>query len=119
MWACFCTHMKIIELDQNRINKSPDEISVIVSNSLVQDKNIIHRIELRLYIEETDAKRGTYYLITSFVDTDLGSVEMIYEEGFLGQDPLGRATRFLISTLGISGLVLRSLISLHGKSNQI
>ena len=111
--------MKIIELDQNRIDKSPDATSVIVSDNLVQGENTIHRVELRLYIEDTDIKRGTYYLITSFVDTDLGSVEMIYEEGFLGQDPLGRATRFLTSTLGISSLVLRSLISLNSKSSQI
>jgi len=52
-------------------------------------------------------------LITSFVETDKGSVEMIYDEGFRGEDPLSRAAEFLTSNLGVSGLILRSIISLR------
>ena len=30
-------------------------------------------------------KLGVFSLITSFVETDVGSVEMIYDEGFRGE----------------------------------
>ncbi len=116
-YVCIC--MKIIELDSNRISKQPDETSVILSTSLHHEEHVINRVELRLYVEHTDVKHGQHYLITSFVDTDIGSVEMIYDEGFLGQDPLVRATNFLTSTLGISSLILRSLISLHDRANNV
>ena len=55
-------------------------------------------------------------MITSFVETDHGSVEMIYDEGFRGEDALLRASEFLKSNLGISGLILRSVIALREKS---
>jgi len=71
---------------------------------------------LRLYNERTDEKLGVYSLITSFVETDKGSVEMIYNEGFRGEDSLLRAAKFLTSNLGISGLILRSIISLREKT---
>jgi len=38
---------------------------------------------------------------------------MIYDEGFRGESQLLRASEFLKSTLGISGLILRSIISLR------
>jgi hypothetical protein len=63
-----------------------------------------------------DEKLGVFSLITSFVETNRGSVEMIYDEGFRGENPLLRASEFLTSNLGISGLVLRSIITLREKS---
>ena len=41
---------------------------------------------------------------------------MIYDEGFRGKEPLLRASEFLASNLGISGLILRSIISLREKT---
>ena len=69
-----------------------------------------------IHNERTDQKLGVYSLITSFVETDKGSIEMIYDEGFRGEEPLLRATEFLTSNLGISGLILRSIISLREKT---
>jgi hypothetical protein len=40
---------------------------------------------------------------------------MIYDEGFLGEDALSRAFTFLTTNLGLSGLVLRSIISIRQK----
>ena len=40
---------------------------------------------------------------------------MIYDEGFLGSDALSRAYGFLTTNLGLSALVLRSVISIRGK----
>ena len=99
-----------------RVNKTQDSVEVLLSSgNFVQDGFTISKVELRLYNERTDDKLGSYSLITSFVETDRGSVEMIYDEGFRGEESLLRAAEFLSSTLGISGLVLRSIISLREK----
>ncbi len=109
--------MIIVDLhDPQRVNKTPDGVEVLLSSgNFVQDGFTISKVELRLYNERTDEKLGIYSLITSFVETDKGSVEMIYDEGFRGEESLLRAAEFLTSTLGISGLVLRSIISLRKK----
>lgn len=109
--------MKIIDLhDPRRVNRSPDSIEVLFSSGdFIQDDFKISRVELRLYNERIDDKLGVFSLITSFVDTDKGSIEMIYDEGFRGEDSLLRATQFLTSNLGLSGLILRSVIALEEK----
>ena len=78
---------------------------------------LVSKVELRLYKEKTDEKLGVYSLITSFVETDKGSLEMIYDEGFRGDDSLLRAFDFVTSNLGISGIILRSIIALREKIN--
>jgi len=110
--------MNIVDLhDPQRVNRTPDDVEVLLSSgNFVQDGFAISKVELRLYNERTDEKLGDYSLITSFVETDKGSVEMIYDEGFRGEDPLSRAAEFLTSNLGISGLILRSIISLREKT---
>ena len=110
--------MNIIDLhDPLRVDKIPDEVEVLLSSgNFTQDTFVISKVELRLYTERTDEKLGNFSLITSFVETNQGSVEMIYDEGFRGENPLLRASEFLTSNLGISGLVLRSIITLREKS---
>ena len=109
--------MNLVDLhDHQRVNKTPDDIKVLLSSgNFIQDEFTISKVELRLYNERRDEKLGNYSLITSFVETDLGSVEMIYDEGFRGEESLLRAAEFLTSNLGISGLILRSIISLREK----
>ena len=111
--------MTIVDLhDPQRVNRTPDDVKVLLSSgNFTQDNFVISKVELRLYNERTDEKLGVYSLITSFVETDKGSVEMIYDEGFRGEDSLLRAAEFLTSNLGISGLVLRSIISLREKTS--
>ncbi len=109
--------MNIVDLHEpERVNRTPDDVEVLFSSgNFVQDDFTISKVELRLYNERTDQKLGNYSLITSFVETDKGSVEMIYDERFRGEESLSRAAKFLISNLGISGLILRSIISLREK----
>jgi len=110
--------MIIVDLhDPQRVNRTPDGVKVLLSSgNFTQDDFVISKVELRLYNERTDEKLGVYSLITSFVETDKGSVEMIYDEGFRGEGSLLRAAEFLTSNLGISGLILRSIISLREKT---
>ena len=109
--------MKYIDIvDSNRVNRSPDKIIQVLSDGTSVERGYkIKNIELRLYTEKNDKKLGPYSLITSFVETDRGSVEMIYDEGFRGNNSLETSSKFLIENLGISGLILRSLIFLDGK----
>ncbi|HSG84377.1 MAG: hypothetical protein ACE5RS_02935 [Nitrosopumilus sp.] len=109
--------MNIVDLHEpKRVDKTPDEVEVLLSDgNFIQDDFKILRVELRLYSEQIDEKLGVFSLITSFVETDKGSVEMIYDEGFRGEDSLLRASKFLTSNLGISGLILRSVIALQEK----
>ena len=108
---------KIILVDLKRIADPPDRvITLLSSGNFSQDGVIIKTVELRLYIEKIDKKLGPYSLITSYVETDKGSAEMIYDEGFHGQDSIERASNFLESTLGLSALILRSIIALTAEN---
>ncbi len=110
---CFLD-LKIIDLhNPERVNRKPDQIEVLLSSGDFKDQGfLIKKVELRLYKEKIDGKLGIFSLITSFVETDKGTVEMIYDEGFRGEDSLNRAVSFLVSNLGLSSLILRSIITL-------
>jgi len=110
-----CNKMKIIDIsDPERINRLPNSSLTIFSEENFSEHGFkIKKVELRLFIEKTDEKLGPYSLITSLVDTDKGSIEMVYEEGYHGKNTLERSKDFLVSSLGISGLILRSVIALE------
>ena len=107
--------MKIVDLhNPSRVDKNPDDVYLLFdSGNFIQDEFSIKKVELRYYLERTDPHLGPYSLITSFVETDKGSIEMIYDEGFRGQNSLHRTASFIVSNLGISALILRSVISLR------
>jgi hypothetical protein len=109
--------MKYVDISNpERIDRIPNKIIQILSGGTTVEKGYkIINIQLRLYTEKNDKKLGPYSLITSLVETDKGSVEMVYDEGFRGNNALERSSKFLTDNLGISGLILRSLIFLDGK----
>ena len=109
--------MRYIDISNpKRVDRNPDKIIEVLSNdSITESGYVIKNIQLRLYIEKYDEKLGQYSLITSLIETDKGSVEMIYDEGYRGNDALETSSKFLTENLGISGLILRSLIFLDGK----
>ena len=99
--------------DPGRVAGGPDETRVLLSGSYDHGGSTVRRAELRLYREGADASLGPYSLITSYVETDAGSVEMIYDEGYRGGSALEDAARFVSGCLGVSGLVERSLLALR------
>lgn len=107
--------MIIIDMpDPGRIrDKSPDGIIDVMTSSFEEHGFIIKAVRLKQYVEKTDRYLGPYSLITSQVQTDRGTIEMIYDEGFRGDDALNRTVKFLTTNLGISGLILRSVIALE------
>ncbi len=106
--------MKIVDIfNPERIKRSPDKVISLLSSKKFEEHGFsIQKVELRQYLEKKDAKLGNFSLITSYVDTDKGSIEMTYDEGYLGDNALEKISNFLTSNLGISGLILRSVISL-------
>ena len=121
MWELGILDMNIIDMyDPERVSREPDSIEVLFKSSNYDHEGFsVKRVELRHYIEKKDVSLGPYSLITSYVETDKGSVEMIYDEGFRGENSLSRTVQFLVSTLGISGLILRSIITLKEQLDQV
>ena len=109
--------MRYIDISNpERVDRDPDKIIQLLSNGSITEKGYkIKNIQLRLYIEKNDKKLGQYSLITSLIETNKGSVEMIYDEGYRGNNALETSSKFLTENLGVSGLILRSLIFLDGK----
>ncbi|MCA9820834.1 MAG: hypothetical protein KC440_08985 [Nitrosarchaeum sp.] len=106
---------RIIDIsDPSRVSVKPTNVRVLFeSKEFEQEGFLVTRVELRHYLEKNDEELGPFSLITSYVETDKGSVEMVYDEGFRGDDSLNRTVTFLVANLGISGLILRSLITLR------
>ena len=113
--------MKFVDVpDSKRIEKEPDNRNVIFSDGkITQDDVEIKQIELLQYKIKTDENLGEYSVITALVDTDQGQIEILYDEGYRGDDALNESANMLIQNLGLSGLILRSLISLKNKLGKI
>ena len=106
--------MKFVDIpDSKRIEGEPDNRIRIFSDGKIQQDGVeINKIELLQYKTEQDQDLGDYSIITALVDTDQGQIEILYDEGFRGPDALKESANMLIQNLGLSGLILRSLISL-------
>lgn len=112
--------MKIIDLtNPQRVNRAPDKkITLFSSGNYIEQGFQIKTIQLRLYIEKIDEKLGPFSLITTLVETDKGSIEMLYDEGYRGADMLEQTADFLKLHLGLSSLILRSVIALKEASKK-
>jgi len=112
--------MKVIEVvDPERINRAPDKTIVLLSGGkFLEQEHVVKDISLNLYIQKKDEKLGPYSLITAVIETDKGYIEMTYDEGFRGVNALEEAAAFLTSHLGISGLILRSIMQLNQSLNK-
>jgi len=106
--------MKIIDMpNPQRVNRKPDKTLILSSGNFSDQGFLINKVELKLYLEKRDKTNRSYSLITSNVETDKGSVEMIYDEGYRGMNALEEAADFVTKNLGLSGLITRSIISLQ------
>jgi len=113
--------MKFTDIpDSQRIESEPDNRCIIFSDGkITQDGFTIKQIELLCYKINTDQNLGEYSIITALVDTDHGQIEILYDEGYRGNDALSESAKMLIQNLGLSGLILRSLISLKNQLGKI
>ena len=113
--------MKFIDIpDSQRIEREPDNRNMIFADGkIMQDGVEIKQIELLEYKIKKDETLGEYSIITALVDTDQGQIEILYDEGYRGDDALNDSATMLIQNLGLSGLILRSLISLKNELEKI
>ena len=113
--------MKFVDIpDSNRIQREPDERNMIFADGkMSQDGVEIKQIELLQYKIKKDQNLGEYSIITALVNTDKGQIEILYDEGYRGDDALNDSATMLIQNLGLSGLILRSLISLKNELEKI
>ena len=104
--------MKFIDIqDPTRIDKTPDESHEIFSSENFTEQGLlIKKIEMRLYIE----KHGMC-LLTIFLQSDKGEVEMLYNETKYEEDLLINLTKFLTNQLGISSIITRAIIFLKSQ----
>ena len=106
--------MKIIDIpDSKRIQDEPNDRTIIFTDGKIQQDGVeINQIELLQYKIKNDQSLGEYSIITALINTDKGQIEILYDEGYRGNDALKESANMLIQNLGLSGLILRSLISL-------
>ena len=108
------TMIKISDIDHDRIKRNPDKSVVLLTNGKNENQGfIVKHIELRQYIEKYDPALGYYSLITVFVKTDKGTVEMKYDEGFKGNDAIESAVTLLTQYIGFASLINRTIIELQ------
>ena len=100
-------------ISPERVNRAPDKTVILLSSgNFLEQGFIVKSVQLNLYIQKKDKKMGPYSLITSYVETDKGEIEMTYDEGYKGEKVLEETAGFLTSHLGISSLILRSVLQL-------
>tara|TARA_B100001540_G_scaffold159804_1_gene141448 strand:+ start:215 stop:556 length:342 start_codon:yes stop_codon:yes gene_type:complete len=106
--------MKFVDIpDASRITGEPVQRTTIISDGKIQQDGVeINKIELLQYKIKFEKTLGDYSLITALIQTDLGEIEILYDEGYRGEDALQDSANMLTQNLGLSGLILRSLISL-------
>ena len=94
----------------------PDAVRIILDDGKDEMNGfIIRRVELRMYLKRAHVKdycRGPHTLVTAFIATDCGTAEMTFDEGFGGLELLDANARLLVDHLGLSALILRSIIAL-------
>lgn len=109
--------LRIIDIaNPKRVNRQPSDTTTLLDSGNFDEQGyIVKKVQLKLYIEKTDQKLGDYSLITSLVETDKGEIEMIFDEGYRGENALKRTSDFVLNNLGLSGIILRSIIALKSK----
>lgn len=103
--------MKIIDISNpQRVNQPPAKVQLLFEDeNFTQNGFLVKSAELRFYKFEYDS------LISLFVDTDKGSIETTYEEGVFSVDHFDADVKFIVEHLGVSGLILRSIIALKNE----
>ena len=109
--------MKIIDIaEPSKIDREPDQFRTIIQNgNSIQDGFQTKTLEMRLYNQRIDQSLGTFTIITAYVQTDKGSIEILYDEGYRGETALDDSVKLLTGNLGLSSLIMRCIISLKNK----
>lgn len=106
--------MKASDIDPDRTSRPPDKVKTLLAGGEQKNQGfVIKKVELRQYVERRDERLGDYSLLTIVVETDKGTAEMKYDEGFRGSDALESAATMLAQYVGLASLINRALIELQ------
>lgn len=110
------------DIESDRVNRPADNSKILLSypeaRIITQNQGIaIKKIEMKQYIERLDERLGKYSLITIIIETDRGTLEMKYDEGFRGEDALDTAVTMLTKYLGLAALINRVQIEVERSFN--
>ena len=102
------------DVEKLRISKAPTaRVFLFEGASTERDDDIlIERVELRHYQEGLDKEKGAYSLITAYLKSSKGEIELKFDEGFKGKDPLPEISLNLKIHIGLEQLINRLLIAL-------
>lgn len=102
------------DVERLRISNAPINKAVLFEGVLISGDNIsIERVELRHYRERLDKEKGSYSLITVYLKSTKGEVELKFNEGYKGKDPLPEISLILKRYVGLESLINRLLIALN------
>lgn len=93
--------------DPHAISGDPDQTITVSDKPYTIYDHTVQRVELRLYTNPDG------WTITAYIEMDGHTVETAYEEGRGGGTPLHDAAKFLASSLGPAGTILRAGIILR------
>jgi hypothetical protein len=111
--------MKTSDVEPGRIARPPDRTKTLLAGGAQKNQGfVINKIQMWQYIERKDEHTGDYSLLIVVVETDRGSVEMKYDEGFRGPDALESAVAMLTQYVGLAPLINRALIELHRQQQE-
>jgi hypothetical protein len=102
------------DIERIRISGVPIEKAVLFEGvSLSVDNVTIYRVELRQYLESLDQKKGIYSLITVYLKSSRGEIELKFDEGFKGKNPLPEISLILTKYIGLESLLNRLVLAFN------
>lgn len=104
------------EIKPKNLDRLPDKTIVLLSSGNSKEQGFtVKTVELRLYQQKMSKETGPYSIITTFVETDKGSVERILDRGYRGFNAIEDAAAFVTSHPLISEIILRSVLQLKNR----
>ena len=102
------------DIERIRISGVPIDKAVLFEGvSLSIDNVTIDRVELRQYLESLDQKKGIYSLITVYLKSSRGEMELKFDEGFKGKNPLPEISLILTKYIGLESLLNRLVLAFN------
>lgn len=98
---------------QQHYGQIPHKVIVLLSSGSYYEQGFkVERVELRWYLKSRNDRQGTFSTITTNVETDKGSIELVFDEGYKGPNAIEEAAAFLTSHPLLSQIILQSVLKL-------
>ena len=98
---------------QQHYGQIPHKVIVLLSSGSYYEQGFkVERVELRWYLKRRNDRLGTFSTITTNVETDKGSIELVFDEGYRGPNAIEEAGAFLTSHPLLSKIILHSVLKL-------